>query len=94
MLKIAPDYFQIFSNQSGTVLEIAEKHIHKSQFIYGDYFMKKLLKDIIIAIIALAIICAVFWKINWISNWKEVAFLYFLLALAIIFDCIKKMFMK
>ena len=56
--------------------------------------MKKLLKDIIIAIIALAIICAVFWRINWISNWKEVAFLYFLLALAIIFDCIKKMFMK
>ena len=43
--------------------------------------MKKLLKDIIIAIIALAIICAVFWRINWISNWKEVAFLYFLLAL-------------
>ena len=56
--------------------------------------MKKLFKDIIMAITTLAIICAVFWRINWISNWKEVAFLYFLLALAIIFDCIKKMFMK
>ena len=33
MLKIAPDYFQIFSNQSGTVLEIAEKHIPNSKFI-------------------------------------------------------------
>ena len=56
--------------------------------------MKKLLKDIIMAISTLAIICAVFWRINWISTWKDVAFLYFLLVLAIIFNCIKKMFVK
>ena len=56
--------------------------------------MKKRIKDITIAVTLLAIICVVFWNIKWISSWKEIAFLYGLLAIvitiSIVADAIKK----
>ena len=60
--------------------------------------MKKQIRDIAIAVIAFAIICFVFWRVAWISSWKEVAFLYAILAIVIaagiITDTIKKKFRK
>ena len=61
-------------------------------------FMKKRIRDIVIAVIVLAIICVVFWNIEWISSWKEIALLYGLLAIviaiSILTDAIKKKFRK
>lgn len=60
--------------------------------------MKKRIRDIVIAVIVLATICFVFWNVAWISSWKEVAFLYALLAIAItisiVTGAIKKKFRK
>ena len=60
--------------------------------------MKKRIRDIVIATIILAVNCVVFWNIEWISSWKEVAFLYAILAIVIaagiITDTIKKRFGK
>ena len=61
-------------------------------------FMKKRIRDIVIAVIVLAIICVVFWNIEWISSWKEIALLYGLLAIviaiSIVSDAINKKFRK
>lgn len=60
--------------------------------------MKKRISDIVISVVVLAMICFVFWKIAWISSWKEVAFLYAVLAIviaiSIMTDAIKKKFGK
>ena len=60
--------------------------------------MKKRIRDIVIAVVVLAIICVVFWNIEWISSWKEIAYLYALLAIvitiSIVTDAIKKKFSK
>ena len=60
--------------------------------------MKKRIRDIVIAVAVLAIICVVFWNIEWISSWKEIAYLYALLAIvitiSIVTDAIKKKFSK
>lgn len=60
--------------------------------------MKKRIRDIVITVIVLAVICVVFWNIERISSWKEVAFLYAILAIviaiSIITDAIKKKFRK
>ena len=64
---------------------------------WGGVLVKKI-RDIAIAVIAFAIICFVFWRVAWISSWKEVAFLYAILAIVIaagiITDTIKKRFGK
>jgi len=55
--------------------------------------MRKIIKDIITAVVILAVICIAMWNIGWISSWKEIAFLYTLLGveivIAIIIDVVK-----
>lgn len=57
---------------------------------------KKRIRDIVLAIIILAMICFIFWSNSWLSSWKEVTFLYVLLAIgiaiSIVTDAIKRKF--
>ena len=59
---------------------------------------KKRIRDIVLAIIILAMICFIFWSNSWLSSWKEVAFLYVLLAIgiaiSIVTDTIKRKFKR
>lgn len=59
---------------------------------------KKRIRDIVLAIIILAMICFIFWRNSWLSSWKEVAFLYVLLAIgiaiSIVTDAIKRKFKR
>ena len=58
--------------------------------------MKKRIKQIAAAIIALAVVSTVLWRIGWIDEPKEVALLYGLLAVEItvtlVADVVKKVY--
>ena len=72
--------------------------IQTVQFDEGVRSMKKRIRDIVIAVIVFAMVCFVFWKIAWITSWKEVVFLYAVLAIVIAISimtvAIKKKFGK
>ena len=59
---------------------------------------KKRIRDIVLAIIILAMICFIFWSNSLLSSWKEVTFLYVLLAIgiaiSIVTDAIKRKFKR
>ena len=56
--------------------------------------MKKLLKDILVAVSVLAVVCLVFWQLGWITAWQDAVLLYFLLALAIGMSIVKNAVMN